>query len=58
MFSSQVGLIYIITPNASNAAVGGSLTQILVFSTEHKRLIYSNRTVSLSAQLYRSICMM
>ena len=30
MFSSQVGLIYMITPNASNAAVGGSLTQILI----------------------------
>ena len=29
-FSSQVELIYIITPNVSNATVGGSLTQILI----------------------------
>ena len=30
MFSSQVGLIYMITTNASNAAVGGCLIQILI----------------------------
>ena len=50
-FSSQVGLIYIITPNASNVAVEDSLS--LCFATEHKRLIYSNKTVTIS-----TVCMM
>ena len=45
-FSSQVGLIHIITPNASNAAVGGNdiSTYVYVF-TEYFLHSFSNLSI-------------
>ena len=58
-FNSQVGLMYITTPNASNAAVGGSLTQIATHCVFPLRIKDRYTLIEQSVyqhSLYRSIC--